>query len=208
VRTTFSANDDPVDAGQIETDRAEQGLDAEKPHGGGDFAQPVGSESVGLVLHADAHPNVRWPGEAGGDAAHPIGPLGEDLIGMLRRLRHNSEGALDEVEWDVLVKEITHAVDKDSARCPPAAREVEELLMERQSEPVPIPGHAHRLQSVGERVRVAMIAAWADMSASRHKVPGSVRPLDSALCGHVHDSLTLANDSCRSEALENHFLVP
>lgn len=103
--------------GQV--DRAQQGLAGQEPDAGG-AGQELGDALVGvlLVLYGGAQPGVRQrPGEGGrpkGDAfpqavehrlgegvgankaGHALGPLGEDLVGVLGGGGHDREDLGDE----------------------------------------------------------------------------------------------------------------
>src|SRR6266536_3550356 len=60
VRTALPADDDPVDAGQVQArQRAKQRLQAEEPDRGGCGPQGVGAADVVVVLDGGAQPHVR-----------------------------------------------------------------------------------------------------------------------------------------------------
>src|SRR6266702_8997690 len=57
--------------------------------------------------------------------------------------------------------------------------------MERQLKAVSIAVGPGRLQPLRERVRVAVIAARADVRAAREEVPGRISPLNRAVLSHA-----------------------
>ncbi len=61
----------------------------------------------------------------------------------------------------LLVEEVAHGVDEDSAPFTPTERQRELIGMERQLEAVPVARVAQRLETGGETLSVAVLAAGA-----------------------------------------------
>ena len=84
ARAGLAAGDQPVDAGEVQpVERAEQRLGGDEPHRGRHLAQVVGAVHEAPVLDRHAHPDVRRPGERGGELREPLVALGQDLEGVL-----------------------------------------------------------------------------------------------------------------------------
>jgi hypothetical protein len=60
-----------------------------------------------------------------------VRPLGQHLKRVLRAGVHHVEHALDEVQRDVLVKEVAHGVDEDHPRQPPAQWVTDGIVVEK-----------------------------------------------------------------------------
>ena len=103
---------------------------------------------------------------------------------MPARVRHDLERAADELLGHVLMEQVTHRVQKDTARFAPSERERELIGVECQVEAVAIARVAHRLEPRRETFRVAVFAARADLRAAGDRIPGRVSPLDRALVSH------------------------
>ena len=153
----------------------------------------VDTEGVAVVLDADAHPDVVWPVQFVGEGAQPAGALREDLVGVLWRVGHHLEHPADEVERHVGVEEIAHRVDEDQPRRAPRVGDAQGVLVDGQGEAraacarvavVAVLGLAHGLESLGERERVAVVAARRRAVAARGRVPRRLCPLDAGTVGH------------------------
>jgi len=85
---------------------------------------------------------------------------------------------------DVLVEEITHAVDEDPARLPPLQRQFQLIGVQREIEAVLVSRIAHCLQTGSEALGVAILTARADLRASRDGIPCCIRPFDCGFIAH------------------------
>ena len=174
----FAAGDHPVDAVEVELERAQQRLAGEELDCGGGVAQQGDARGPALVFDGDAHPDVVGPGQRGGELGEPLGALGEHLVAVLVRRLHHLEDLVDVVVGHVLVEEVAHGVDEDGARLRPAERLVEALGAQLQLEAALVGVAGDAAEALGEGFGVAVGAAGADLGAARDGVPGGVGPLD------------------------------
>jgi hypothetical protein len=99
VGTGFAAGDDPADPGQVQVgQRSEQGFAGQEPQRGGHPAQVINPTHHLGVLDRHPDPHVRWPGQLAGQAAQPGRALGQHLVGVLGRGRHDLEHPRDELD--------------------------------------------------------------------------------------------------------------
>ena len=111
----FAADDDPADARQGRGRQgAKQWLAGQEPDGGRHCAQVIDADRVLAVFHGDAHPQVRRPVQLAGDLAQPGRALGQNLEGVLRRVRDHGEDLADEAQRHPGVEQVVPA---GSERC-------------------------------------------------------------------------------------------
>jgi hypothetical protein len=125
-----------------------------------------------LGFDRDPHPHIAGPREARSKATQPGCPLCEDLEVVPMGAAHHCEGLTDEILRDLFVEEVAHAVDEDPSRLAPAKGEPELIWMESDLKAIPVTRVPHGLQSPGEPLRIAVLAARADLGAPRDWVPG------------------------------------
>ena len=87
----------------------------------------------------------------------PLGPLGQDLIGVPVRRPHHLDDGFDVIVRHVLMEEVAHRVDEDHLRCRPAERLGELLGHEAQVESLLVRVVRDAPESLGERLGVAML---------------------------------------------------
>jgi hypothetical protein len=105
-------------------------------------------------------------------------PLGKDLKNVPISTPHNVADALDVVEWNVLVKEVAHRVNKNFSWPSPVQWLIEffwnqskiEALLERVA--------WHPPEAFCEELRVAESAARAHLRAASDWIPRRIRPLN------------------------------
>src|SRR6266536_3796544 len=110
--------------------------------------------------------------------AQALRALGKDLEGVLRTLAHDRERALDEFERDLVLEKVAHRIDEDHARLRPSLRGIEKICMKRRRETRGVTRAPHRVQSFRHALRVAVLAALADLAAAGYRVPRHLGPLD------------------------------
>jgi hypothetical protein len=117
----------------------------------------------------------------------PPGPLGQHLVGMLRRGRHGGEHPRDERRRHLGVGDVRHAVNKADPRLAPPERLGERVLVQRHAEPGPGGARvavglvfrlAHGLQALSQRQRIAVIAPRRDPVTPGRRIPRGFGPLD------------------------------
>jgi hypothetical protein len=86
------------------------------------LAQMVGTEHVTVVLDTDSHPDVRRPVDLLRDGPQSARSLGQNLIGVLRANSHDIEHTANELQWDVIVEQVTHRIHEDPPRGSPMER--------------------------------------------------------------------------------------
>ena len=89
-----------------------------------------------------------------------------------------------ELERNILVEEVAHAVDEDGLRLFPGHGQFEGVLVQGQLEGIPVVGGAHGLQPFRHAFGIAVLAAGADLGASGEWVPSGFGPLYGGLGGH------------------------
>jgi hypothetical protein len=75
---------------------------------GRDSQEMVDSAQDSLIFHTYAHPHILGPRQMFGEGRQPFAALRKYLENVPRRLLHDRKDALDEVEGDGWVEEITH----------------------------------------------------------------------------------------------------
>jgi len=103
---------------------------------------------------------------------------------MLGAFHHGVEDTLNELKGNVLMEDVTHGVHKDHARLRPSKRRLQEVVMECHRESASIPGHPHRLKTLGESFGITVLAALADLGAPSHRIPGHLGPFNGRFCRH------------------------
>src|SRR5579862_3462448 len=114
---------------------------------------------------------------------------------MPRRFAHDGEHLLDEHGGKLRVEEIRHAVDEDPLRRPPAQRQIDAIVPEPWRKWIcsicrcvaeGCAAEIHRPSfRGGHDGRIAMIATFRDLRATRHWVPGRIRPFYPCADRHV-----------------------
>lgn len=140
------------------------------------------------VLDAHAPPDMggfrRGPKRALEHRRHAVGPLGEDLVGVPIRRQHHPAHLLDELVRNPVVEQVAHRVDENLLRLRPPDGIAQFLRHEAQVE-AELEGMAgHTPETLGEGLRVAVDASWADLRAPAHGIPRRVRPLDFRIVAH------------------------
>jgi hypothetical protein len=107
--TRLAPSDQPADAIEVETfERPEQGFGGNEPNCGIDLSESVCSLDKPPVLDGNAHPDIRVPLELRGKLREAPVPLGENLKDMLGSASHYVEYSADEIERNLLMKEVAH----------------------------------------------------------------------------------------------------
>jgi hypothetical protein len=128
----------------------------------------VDSMREALVLDAYAHPNVRWPGKTFLKLDDSLRSFRQYLECVTIALFHHTKDTSDELERNRLVKQVTHAVHEDKSRGTPVSRDIEGVIVKRQTETgarrsacsvTLVLRIAHRLQSSSKRERIAVITS-------------------------------------------------
>ena len=191
VGPAFAADYDPVNARQVNLpDVLEQGFDRKEANCRRRCTERVDSrEAVPPVLDTHAKPDmnqISHPVQLGPEKTpHANVALCEDLIGVPVGAPHYVTNRGDVRGRHVLVEQVAHRVDEYSARPTPTKRFVEFLGDETQVEAL-LEGMArHTPETFRECLRVAELAARADLGAPTDRVPGSVGPLDAGAVAHA-----------------------
>lgn len=104
------------------------------------FAQFVDTGQVILVLDTRAHPDMGCPGEAVAQRCQTSWPFGQQLIPVPIRAVHHVKNSSYELEWNILVEEVAHAVDEDGLRFFPGHGQFKGVLVQGQFEGVAVNG--------------------------------------------------------------------
>ena len=104
------------------------------------------------------------------------------------RALHRVEYAMDVLERNVFVEQVTHRIDEDELRVPPARRVLESFWTQSQ-----IKASLKRMsldiaKAFGKALGIAVVATGADLGATGDRVPAAVGPLDSAFVRHASPS--------------------
>ena len=176
----FAADDNPVDAVQVEAGQgAEEGFQGQELDGGVGLAQQVNPANIAVGFHADAEPDLGRPGEGFVEGEEALGAFGEYLVAVPVGLGHHGENLADEVVGDGVVEEVAHGVDEDGAGLAPAEGDVQGVgVGGDDGEAVAVFGHTGGVEAFGHPLGVAVLAAGADFVAAGDGVPGGVRPFN------------------------------
>jgi len=119
-----------------------------------------------FILDADAHPDIGrpWPRPV----RRTLGPLRQDLVRVLRSLRHNFPYACDKRHIHACMEKITHAVHEYQPRLTPSQRDIKRRRMNGNAESGTrgprvavflVLRLSHSLQAGRKSERVAVIAS-------------------------------------------------
>jgi hypothetical protein len=195
---TLSADDRPMDIGQVRLcDRADERLERDEAHGSRHLSQFVQSAENLRILDGRTEPNIGKDLEfrSGQDLSHPIGPLRQNLIGVLGCLLHHLPDTRDELGRHLFMKKVRHGIYKDEPRLRPGRRNFERFWIEadlaRPHRAVAAPARKaailrlpHGIEPSRHPHGIAVGAAGGEHGATRDGIPGRVRPFDCGV-GHV-----------------------
>lgn len=126
-------------------------------------------------------------------APHPLGSLREYLEGVPVRAPHPGKDLINEAVRHILMEQIRHRVNEDTTRLLPVQRQIQPVREElhlrigqvilrcRLRHRAALPGD---VALVVELKSVAVIAARRDASATRRRVPRSIRPRNCRMIAH------------------------
>jgi hypothetical protein len=195
---TLSADDRPMDIGQVRLcDRADERLERDEAHGSRHLSQFVQSAENLRILDGRTEPNIGKDLEfrSGQDLSHPIGPLRQNLIGVLGCLLHHLPDTRDELGRHLFMKKVRHGIYKDEPRLRLGRRNFERFWIEadlaRPHRAVAAPARKaailrlpHGIEPSRHPHGIAVGAAGGEHGATRDGIPGRVRPFDCGV-GHV-----------------------
>src|SRR5262249_35622081 len=136
------------------------------------------------VLDGDALPDVWRPRQLACEPGQSRTSLREYLEDVPVCAGHHVKDVMDILCRHRFMEQIAHAIYENALRSTPAEGEAELIRMKSQCETITVPGVAHRAQPNGQALRVAVLAARADLRAAGHRIPGGVGPFDPALITH------------------------
>src|SRR5271163_176885 len=180
--TAFAANDHPIDCAQVNLAEVfEQRLDGQKANARRCALKTLQPRQPMLaILDADAEPDLakrRHPAQLTREKlAQSLMPLGEDLVGVPGRSLHHPANLRDEIDWDVVVKEIAHRIHENSLRHAPLERDLQLLRHEAKVETLLERMARDAAKPLREGFGVAVLAAGADLGASANRIPGRIGP--------------------------------
>ena len=204
VRAALSADDRPVDAGEIDgAEILKEGFHRHEPDGGGRVTERRKAwQTVRAVLDADAKPDVRQAGHPAQGArqqiVHPLVPLGQHLVDVPICPAHHVADGGKIVGGNVLVKEVTHRVDEDPPRLPPACWFIQLLRNKTEIEPLLERVARNAAKPLGEDLGVAELAAGAHLRATTYRVPRRVGPLDRGSITHAMAKIMRKRPNCQA----------
>jgi hypothetical protein len=150
-------------------------------------------QEVVAKLNPYAQPHVlrtRTPREILGQ---PLGSLGEDLIGVLRRGLDDRKHSIEKLVRNILMEQVAHAVHEIHGRFPSLKRLTKSTLVNRELKLVLVPRSAHSVKTPRHHFSIAILAARRDLVATRRWVPRLLSPFNRRLCRHrdLHPNLML-----------------
>lgn len=163
---------------------ADQRLGGQEPDTGGNCFQVLQSPERFVVLYTRTDPDVWRPPERCCHLLDPDWSLRQHLERVLTAGIHDAKDTLNELCRNVRMEEVTHGVHEYQARPAPVHGEVDQIVVERNSETSRIPGLPHRLKPTRKSFGVAVLAPTADLRAAGDRVPGCVRPFDECAISH------------------------
>lgn len=128
---------------------------------------------------------------------HPLVPLGQHLVNVPICPAHDVADGSKIVDGNVLVKEVTHRVDEDPPRLPPACWFVQLLRNKAEVKPLLERVSRNPAKPLGEDLRVAELAAGAHLRATTYRVPRGVRPLDRGSVTHATAKIIRTLPDCQ-----------
>jgi len=171
----FPTDNHPGDLVEIQyAEILERGFDGQESAACWRLPEPVNSRNtVPAILYAHTKPDIRklaYPSELSAkEKTHSFVTLRQNLVGVTLRLPHYLADARDVLDWNVLLEEIAHRVDKDSSRMLPTQGLLELLRHEAQIKALLKWVTARSSKSLRERRRVADLASWAEKRAGRRQ---------------------------------------
>jgi hypothetical protein len=136
------------------------------------------------VFHTHAHPDIRRPRKLRRKVHEPFATFGKHLKSVVWAIAHCLEYTLDIGKWDIVVKEVAHRIYKHDSRLSPAARNVEQIGVQRHLKAVPVAITPHGREALCHALSVAVFATLTDLGTPRDGIPGHLGPLDVRLGWH------------------------
>lgn len=103
---------------------------------------------------------------------------------MLGAFLHCLKDAANEPQRHIWMKQIAHRVHENPSRLFPRVRQIENVFMERDTKPSPVAMIPHCAQAQREPLGITVLAAGADLCATRYRVPRRLGPFDVGICCH------------------------
>src|SRR3569623_296175 len=112
------------------------------------------------ILDRNAEPYILWATASLEILRQSLRALGQNLIGVLRRLPDHREDLIEELIRDIFVKEITHRIDEVDRRLLALQWLRKSFRQYRQLEAILIARSAHGMKPPGHHIGVAVLATW------------------------------------------------
>src|SRR6266446_5755459 len=94
------------------------------------------------------------------------------------RSSHHVERSKDEVCRYALMKHVAHRIDEYCLGFLPTERKFQSCFVESKRKAIHIISLPHRFESQCHALRVTMLAAWANLRATRERIPGGLGPFN------------------------------
>jgi len=120
----------------------------------------------------------------------------------VRTIAHRREDSLDERKWNVIVKEVAHRIHEHDPRLAPAARNVQQIRMQRHLKAVTVAIAAHGLQALRHPFGVTVSATFADLGAPGDRIPSHFGPFDVGSRRHGNLELILCFCTVKAAGLQ------
>ena len=197
------AYDCPRDTGQIHwSDLPQKRFERYETRLRIDLPKMIDSALAGCVFHRCPEPDVprdfTVPVASTDIVTHQRATFCQYLVDMPIRRLHRVEDPVDKLAVYTFVEQVAHRVDEYHTRLLPLRRLRQTRRPQAQIETLFIGMSFNSAPPLGKPLCVAVVAAWSNLRAAGHRVPGSVRPLDVRCLSHVRARLNRrrrSNDS-------------
>jgi hypothetical protein len=190
TRPAFTADNDPINPLQIHLpNRTDEGLKRYELNTRRRRLEVIQTHRVFGVLDRDAEPNVLRSTAALVSLAQITGhkrtSLGENLIGVPRRLLHRVKHRVDERRRHLFVKEVAHRIHENAPRLLPPQRLLQALRSKCQIEAIFEWMTFDATEPFGKPFSVTEITAGSDFGTAGHGVPSGICPFYLCRISHV-----------------------
>jgi len=186
ARTGFASNDHPIYFLQVEVwYRTKKWLDGKKLDMRACFAKVVDTVDIIAILHGHTHPDIFRPRKITTHFKKPVCAFRQNLICVPVSSSHYAECFLDEVFRHLMMKQVTHGIDKDHLRFLPKQRSFNNLIMYRNFETILIAFRSHQVQPVRHSFGIAIDASGRYLGTAGNGVPRRLGPFYSRILRHL-----------------------
>ena len=131
-----------------------------------------------LALDTRPHPDIVCPVQITSHLQGTLGTFGQHLKLMLTRPIHHREATLYEFARNIFMKQIAHRIHKNDSRRLPVKGPLDEVILQSHFEAICVPRLPHCFEAFRHSFGIAILTAWTNFLAPRHRVPSGFCPFD------------------------------